>query len=137
MDAPGRTGQYISEPSVGVARRRTLPTKLLHVVTRLASIAGDPRADSQLVAEFLRTTDEIAFAEIVRRHGPAVFGACRRILGCTPDAEDAFQATFLVLVRRARDTEWRESLGPWLYAVALRVARKARAFRAKRVSQKA
>ena len=78
--------------------------------------------------------DENAFAELVRRHGPGVLGVCRRFLGNTPDAADAFQATFLVLIRRARQTDWRESLGPWLYGVALRVARKARAARCRRLA---
>jgi len=59
-----------------------------------------------------------------------VLAVCRRALG--QDADDAFQATFLVLVRRARHTEWRDALGPWLYGVAVRVARKARAARARR-----
>jgi RNA polymerase sigma factor (sigma-70 family) len=107
-----------------------MPTSLERAVTCL--IAGDPRTDADLVAAFLRGADESAFAELVRRHGPTVLGVCRRFLGPTPDAEDAFQATFLVLVRRARHTDWRASLGPWLYGVALRVARKARAARARR-----
>ncbi len=109
-----------------------MPTTLRLAVTRLSATAPDPRTDARLVADFLRTADQHAFAELVRRHGPAVLGVCTRALGHTPDAEDAFQATFLVLVRRARATDWREALGPWLYGVALRVARKARARRARR-----
>ncbi|QJW98821.1 sigma-70 family RNA polymerase sigma factor [Frigoriglobus tundricola] len=110
-----------------------MPTSLQLAVARLTAAAHDPRTDARLVADFLRTADQHAFAELVRRHGPAVLGVCTRVLGHTPDAEDAFQATFLVLVRRARATDWRESLGPWLYGVALKVARKARAVRAKRL----
>lgn len=106
-----------------------MPGSVLHAVARLT--AADPRTDAALVRAFLAGPDEAAFAELVRRHGPAVFGVCRRLLGPTPDAEDAFQATFLVLVRRARSTEWREALGPWLYGVALKVARKSRAARAR------
>ena len=109
-----------------------MPLSLQLAVARLSAAAPDPRTDARLVADFLRTADQPAFAELVRRHGPAVLGVCRRMLGPTPEAEDALQATFLVLVRRARTTDWRESLGPWLYGVALRVARKARAVRAKR-----
>jgi RNA polymerase sigma factor (sigma-70 family) len=109
-----------------------MPTSLERVVTRLTASAADPRTDADLVAAFLRGADEAAFAELIRRHGPTVLGVCRRFLGPTPDADDAFQATFLVLVRRARHTDWRASLGPWLYGVALRVARKARAVRARR-----
>src|SRR5262245_35292383 len=104
-------------------------TNLQRVVARLAALPG-PRTDADLLADFLRHADERAFAELVRRHGPMVLGVCRRALG--PDADDAFQATFLVLVRRARHTAWRDALGPWLYGVAVRVARKARAARARR-----
>src|SRR5205823_6335291 len=90
--------------------------------------------DAGLVADVLRSDDQDAFAELVRRHGPMILGVCRRFLGEGPDAADAFQATFLVLIRRARRTDWREALGPWLYGVALRVARKARARRARRLA---
>ncbi|MBP3960151.1 sigma-70 family RNA polymerase sigma factor [Gemmata sp. G18] len=111
-----------------------MPTSLLHAVSRLTAGADDPRTDAHLIAAFLKSTDQDAFAELVRRHGPAVLGVCRRFLGATPDAEDAFQATFLVLVARARGTDWRDALGPWLYGVAIRVARRARATRAKRLA---
>jgi hypothetical protein len=101
-------------------------------VARLAAAPPDPRTDAGLLADFLRHADQQAFAELVRRHGPMVLGVCRRALG--PDADDAFQATFLVLVRRARHTAWRDALGPWLHGVAVRVARKARAARARRLT---
>lgn len=107
-------------------------TTLQLVAARLAAAPPDPRTDAGLLADFLRHADQHAFAELVRRHGPMVLGACRRALG--PDADDAFQATFLVLVRRARHTAWRDSLGPWLHGVAVRVARKARAARARRLA---
>jgi RNA polymerase sigma factor (sigma-70 family) len=70
--------------------------------------------------------DENAFAAIIRRHGPMVWGVCTRTLGRAEDAEDAFQATFLVLVRKARSLAQPERLGPWLYGVAQRTAVKAR-----------
>ena len=69
---------------------------------------------------------EAAFAALVRRHGPMVRGACRRVLNDPHAAEDAFQATFLTLARRAGRLEGIESLGGWLYRVAIRVALRAR-----------
>src|SRR5207248_2496972 len=74
--------------------------------------------DGELLAAFAGRRDEAAFAELVRRHGPLVLGVCRRVLGDTSAAEDAFQATFLLLVRKAPVGRWRPSLGPWLYAAA-------------------
>ncbi|MDB5310884.1 MAG: sigE 56 [Gemmataceae bacterium] len=109
-----------------------MPLSLSQAVARLA--AHDDRPDAALLRDFLRAADEAAFAELVRRHGPMILGVCRRVLGRSDDADDAFQATFLVLVRRARQTVWRESLGPWLYGVAVRVARKARFVRSRRLA---
>jgi RNA polymerase sigma factor (sigma-70 family) len=88
--------------------------------------------DGQLLARFVHTCDDAAFAVLVQRYGPMVLGVCRRILGDATDAEDAFQATFLVLVKKARSLEKPDLLGNWLYGVAYRIARKARAQRAKR-----
>jgi len=72
------------------------------------------------------------FEAIVHRHGPMVWGVCRRVLRDHHDAEDAFQTTFLVLARKAASVMPREKLGPWLYGVAYQTATKARAMRAKR-----
>lgn len=83
-------------------------------------------ADSDALALFLHRGDAEAFEVIVRRHGPSVLRACRKILGPGPDAEDAFQATFLVLVRNAGSIRTAEALGAWLQGVARRVATKAR-----------
>ncbi len=80
----------------------------------------------QLLERYLERRDEVAFEALVARHAPMVLGVCRRMLGFTSDAEDAFQATFLVLVRRARDLGPRDAIGPWLYGVATRVASRAR-----------
>src|SRR5207245_1624964 len=76
--------------------------------------------------------DEAAFEALVRRHGPMVLGVCRRLLQNPHDAEDAFQATFLVLVRKAAAIAPREKVGSWLYGAACLAAKKARASAAKR-----
>jgi RNA polymerase sigma-70 factor (ECF subfamily) len=83
-------------------------------------------ADAELVSRFATDRSEEAFAALVRRHGPLVLSVCRRLLGSLPDAEDAYQATFLVLARRAGSLAQPERLGNWLYGVASRIARKAR-----------
>jgi RNA polymerase sigma factor (sigma-70 family) len=88
--------------------------------------------DGELLERFLARRDEAAFTALVRRHGPAVLGVCRRILHHPQEAEDAFQATFLVLVRSAASIRKRRSVGSWLYGVARRVAVRARGDRARR-----
>jgi RNA polymerase sigma factor (sigma-70 family) len=88
--------------------------------------------DSQLLEYFLSRRDEVAFEALVRRHGPMVFAVCRRVIGNLHDAEDAFQATFLVLARKAASVSPREAVGNWLYGVAYRTARRARAVSARR-----
>jgi RNA polymerase sigma factor (sigma-70 family) len=88
--------------------------------------------DGQLLETYLRTREEVAFAALVRRHGPMVWGVCRRVLRSHQDAEDAFQATFLVLVRKAASIVQKEKVANWLYGVAHRTALKARAMTAKR-----
>jgi RNA polymerase sigma factor (sigma-70 family) len=93
---------------------------------------GSEMTDGQLLERFITHRDEAAMETLVRRHGPMVLGVCCRVLGHPQDAEDAFQATFLVLVRKAASITQRELLGNWLYGVAYRTALDARAAAARR-----
>src|SRR5271170_7132390 len=87
---------------------------------RTTALVQDGSGDEQLLERFLTHQDERAFEALVRRHGPMVWGVCRRALRTLQDAEDAFQATFLVLVRKAASIQRRELLGNWLYGTACR-----------------
>jgi RNA polymerase sigma factor (sigma-70 family) len=105
-------------------------------LTRLGRLVGDGTesvSDADLLRRYVATHDGTAFAAIVRRLGPMVFGVCRRTLGHAQDAEDAFQATFLILARKAH-TVRPNSLSRWLYRVAVRVGNKARVRRARRMA---
>ena len=93
---------------------------------------GDQQTDGELLESFLTRQEESAFALLVQRHGPMVLAVARRLLGNTEDAEDVFQATFLVLVRKASRIARRDLLGNWLYGVAYRTALEARRLRSRR-----
>ncbi len=82
--------------------------------------------DRTLLEAFAKQRDEASFEELMRRHGTMVFAVCRRFLGNVQDAEDAYQATFLVLARKAGSIPWKDCVKSWLYGVACRVAMKAR-----------
>jgi RNA polymerase sigma factor (sigma-70 family) len=88
--------------------------------------------DRDLLEAFVSRHEEAAFEALLKRHGPMVLAVCRRVLGSAHDAEDAFQAVFLVLVRKAASIRRREVLGSWLYGVAYRTARNAKTMNARR-----
>lgn len=102
--------------------------------TALGEAAGD-RTDAQLLDAFVRRRDECAFELLLRRHAALVLGACRRVLRDRHEAEDAFQATFLVFVRKAGTISKHGSVAGWLHRVAIRVAQRARARSAKQAHQ--
>jgi RNA polymerase sigma factor (sigma-70 family) len=93
---------------------------------------GAGLTDGELLERFIATRDEAAFEALAWRHGPMVLGVCRRVLGNEADAEDAFQATFLILVQKAASVVPRAMVGNWLYGVAHNTARKAKAMNTRR-----
>jgi RNA polymerase sigma factor (sigma-70 family) len=106
---------------------------VLRYIRRLAEPQqGGPISDGNLLERFISRRDEVAFALLVERHGSLVMGVCRRMLHDVHDAEDVFQATFLVLVRKAGSIAQPERLAQWLYGVAYRTALRARRDAAKR-----
>src|SRR5689334_6642235 len=109
---------------------------LASVLRHLRSLAGtnDPGdlGDRHLLQQFVAWRDEGAFAALLLRHGPLVLGVCRQVLQDAHAAEDAFQATFLVLARKAASIRRHDALGAWLYRVAVNLARTAKAGAAQR-----
>src|SRR5579884_1002869 len=100
--------------------------QLSQYLRRLTARHGDPSSDHDLLQRFVHCRDERAFAALVERHATMVLGLCRSILHNGHDAEDIFQAAFLVLARKAASLRKGESVGSYLYSVATRLARKAR-----------
>src|SRR5262245_15351625 len=97
-----------------------------HLRRLVGPLSAGGLTDRHLLERFVTHRDEAAFEVLVWRHGTLVWNVCRRVLHHTQDAEDAFQATFLALVRKAASIGKRESVGSWLYKVAYRVALRAR-----------
>jgi RNA polymerase sigma factor (sigma-70 family) len=124
------------ERAQGLGARWMSTSQLNEVIRRLRSavlrpdVAGLP--DGDLLKRYVQRRDELAFEALVRRHGPMVMGVCRRVLHHSHDAEDAFQATFLVLVRRASTLRSPSMVGNWLYGVAYRTALEAKKAAARR-----
>jgi RNA polymerase sigma factor (sigma-70 family) len=110
--------------------RASAAVRYLQALSEARAAVGP--SDAELLGRFVAHRDGAALDALVRRHGPMVWGVCRRVLADHNDAEDAFQATFLVLARRAASVRPRERVGSWLYGVARQTARKARATRARR-----
>jgi RNA polymerase sigma factor (sigma-70 family) len=109
-----------------------MDTVVRHLRRAVLRPNGAGWTDGQLLSSFIDHKDEAAFASLVRRHGPMVYGVCRRVVGNHHDAEDAFQATFLVLARKASSVRARERVAAWLHGVAHRTALKSRAMTAAR-----
>jgi RNA polymerase sigma factor (sigma-70 family) len=102
-----------------------MDTLLRHLCRLTGGPVESPALDGELLGRFVAHRDEAAFAALVRRHGPMVQGVCCSVLHNWHDAEDAFQATFLVLARKAASIRRQQSLGSWLHAVAYHLAVKA------------
>ena len=100
----------------------TTPAALRKVIRSLARAGETAVNDGDLMRRFAQEGDQAAFTALVRRHAPMVLGTCRRALPTVQDAEDACQATFLLLARKAKGGRWQTSIASWLYATARKVA---------------
>ena len=109
-----------------------LPGVLTHVRGLVAALHDRAATDRELLERFVSRREEAAFAALLERHGAMVLGVCRRVLHDAHDAEDACQAAFLALARKAPTIRKRDSLASWLYGVAVRIARNLRRHAARR-----
>jgi len=103
-------------------QQATLGSVLRYLGRQHSDHEADPSSDGELLHRFVTHGEADAFTVLVERHGPMVLGVCQRVLGDLHLAEDAFQATFIVLARKAACIGSPGSLAPWLYAVAQRIA---------------
>jgi RNA polymerase sigma factor (sigma-70 family) len=135
--APPVAGDYVCI-SVPDEERTMIDTQLGSVLLHLPGVSGGPgptaASDRDLLERFCARRDEAAFAQLLRRHGPMVLHVGRRVLRREPDAEDVFQATFLLLARKAGTIRKQDSVASWLHGVAYHLALKARAREACRKS---
>jgi HlyD family secretion protein len=109
--------------------------QLIRSIGQLGEAAGAAVSDAALLRRFVRSSDQAAFELLVWRHGPMILSVCRRLLADAHDAEDAFQTTFLVLVRKAGAVRRSEALAGWLHQVAYRVCLRIGTARAKRAAR--
>ena len=107
-------------------------TTLISHLREAAQPSADRVSDAEVLARFVRDRDAAAFELLFWRHGPMIWGVCRRLLGDSPDAEDAYQAAFVVLARKAASVGRGEALAGWLHRVAWRTALNARTARRRR-----
>src|SRR3954469_25266675 len=127
---PGRVVDPLSLVRQVRSRGWSMPTSVIEHIRRVVG-DGVGLRDGALLSRYVDRRDEAALASLVNRHGPMVWGVCRRLLG-HHDAEDAFQATFILLVRQASSIAHREAVGNWLYGVAHQTALQARRSAARR-----
>src|SRR5437764_8207613 len=112
--------------------RTQLGTVLQYIRAALGARDAGDTTDADLLDRFAARREEAAFTALLERHGPLVLGVCRRVLGNAEDVDDAFQATFLVLLRRAGSIRKAGSVASWLHGVAYRVSLEARTRAARR-----